>query len=420
MRRPSRISTLLHEVRSAYADDGLRTLLVRAARFVPNKLVTGAVSRRSVSRSELQNLPREWSTVWHLDEEDPIRISPGEEEASRLFEPYPKEYSPDRPFVCQVDDCHLVGPTALAFTRRDRLITESLRSTSFDLDTLKRTNESYVRPAAASAFLRRLLDLRPGTATYYEFDYVFPLICPDSSYYHWFVEYLPKLRYLEHYERETGRTPTILVESDPRDFVVESLRLAGYGPDRYEEWEAVERRVRHLVVSLHRLQMFNSYSPRRSEYNPSRADLSWLRNRMRSGVDGGDTADAPDRIYVSRQGVSSGRGRKVANYDELAPLLDDRGFTPYALEDLSFEEQVALFAEAEVVMGPHGAGLVNVVFGDELLLVELFPEHKTDPYFYYIAQMFGFDYEPVTTAVDDGNLVVDVRHVEARLNELDL
>jgi capsular polysaccharide biosynthesis protein len=353
-----------------------------------------------------------------MEEEDPIEISQcytgtGE----RLFDGYPMEFSPDRPFVIEMEDCHIVGPNAVVFSEDHQVVIESIRSEEFDLDLLKRPDDTHVPPTVFFTFVRRLLDINPHMAPFFEEDYIFPLISPDASYYHWVVEYLPKLRLLEHYERQTGRKPTVLVESQPREFVRQSLHLAGVDPLRCREWTNVESRVKRLVLPIHRLQGLKTRAPHRSKCDPSRTGLEWVRKRMRSNVSGGNTG-GEKRIYVSRQKVQSGRSRKVANYDALVELLRDYGFTPYVLEELTFEAQVTLFADADMIMGPHGAGLVNMLFANDPLVIELLPDYKKTPYFYYIADMFDFEYEPIVSPTADGDLLVEIPALRSRLDAL--
>jgi capsular polysaccharide biosynthesis protein len=68
---------------------------------------------------------------------------------------------------------------------------------------------------------------------------------------------------------------------------------------------------------------------------------------------------SPRRIFVVR-GVGDARG--VVNHQEVAGALADRGFTEVSMEGLTRDEQVALFAGADVVVGVHGAALANLVF----------------------------------------------------------
>lgn len=85
------------------------------------------------------------------------------------------------------------------------------------------------------------------------------------------------------------------------------------------------------------------------------AFVQWLRGGVSNLVKEGPSR----RIYVSR---GEARFRRVVNEGELVPLLQSRSFDIVRLELLTFEEQVNLFANAEVVIAPHGAGLVNLAF----------------------------------------------------------
>ena len=80
----------------------------------------------------------------------------------------------------------------------------------------------------------------------------------------------------------------------------------------------------------------------------------------------------PRRIYVSRRQAAH---RKILNEDQLMQSLRSLGFVAVALESLSLAEQYKLFATAEVVVAPHGAGLTNLIYAPAgCLLVELFPD----------------------------------------------
>jgi capsular polysaccharide biosynthesis protein len=122
------------------------------------------------------------------------------------------------------------------------------------------------------------------------------------------------------------------------------------------------------------------------------------------------------RIYVSRQQVPAERGRKVLNYETLERVLDEFRFESYTVEELPFAEQVQLFADADVIMGPHGAGLFNMIFSENPTIVELFPEGMLRPYFYFIAEMMNFEYAGVVTDAVGEDIRVDVDQLRQRLD----
>ncbi|NES05722.1 MAG: DUF563 domain-containing protein [Okeania sp. SIO2F4] len=67
----------------------------------------------------------------------------------------------------------------------------------------------------------------------------------------------------------------------------------------------------------------------------------------------------PERIYISRHQASK---RRVVNEAEVVSVLEKFDFKIIILELMSVKQQALCFANAKVVVGPHGAGLTNLVF----------------------------------------------------------
>lgn len=74
-------------------------------------------------------------------------------------------------------------------------------------------------------------------------------------------------------------------------------------------------------------------------------------------LSGISTEDGPKRIFISREKAKT---RKVANEAEHEAFFRDLGFTKVALEDHSLLEQLQLIRSAEVIVGPHGAGMAHL------------------------------------------------------------
>jgi len=77
------------------------------------------------------------------------------------------------------------------------------------------------------------------------------------------------------------------------------------------------------------------------------------------GVPGPTRPDGPARLFVVR-GTHDARG--VVNHADVAALLETRGFVTVSMDDLTLDEQAAMFAAADVVVGVHGAALANLVY----------------------------------------------------------
>jgi hypothetical protein len=325
------------------------------------------------------------------------------------FERYPEyksEYHVEPPFVCEISDVTMFGPGGTVVTRDGNILSESTRNIRGDLVErfvyLLRNPKRVPRLLSGYKQLYAPWLFRGG----FDFELAFPVTYPThKSYYHWVVEYLPKLRTLERYRNETGDDPVVLIDSDPPNWMRESVNLLTNS-------EVVERpqstiRIQKLVLPSHR-----NHHP--DDFNPSPAEYHWLRDRMFNAVGVNDSSD--DRhVYISREDAER---RRVTNEEAVRECVREHGFEIYTLSDLQVSEQVELFAEAETIVAPHGAGLVNLIFSTDSKVLELTPRDLVFPFFQCLANHLGHRYDYLYCDREDGNLKVDVHKLSARLQEL--
>ncbi len=134
------------------------------------------------------------------------------------------------------------------------------------------------------------------------------------------------------------------------------------------------------------------------------------------------TRDAAEVIYVAR---TDSRNRVMENEAELIALLERRGVRIVVPGALSFEEQIATFRAARLVIGPHGPGLSNIVFCQAGACVyEMLPRHYPNVVYNRLAQSAELHYwadlfEGVGEGfVHDRTWRVDLEVVAARLNAI--
>lgn len=223
-----------------------------------------------------------------------------------------------------------------------------------------------------------------------------------DNYYHWIMEHLLKLRHVERYAEVVGETPTLIIPPDPPKYITETLSLLGYSRSEWVEWSEPGVRVDSLVVPTYP--------------EPTPGNLAWLRSQLQRRVK--PVSDEPSRIYVSRDRSDK---RLVENEHEVRKAVSEFGFEPYFLEDLTVAEQIQLFSSADAVLGPHGAGLTNVIWGDELTVFELFPQKVYDLYG-IISSLLGHEYHglqfaSVTPCLGlNSNLEIDVNALYSYLD----
>ena len=80
-----------------------------------------------------------------------------------------------------------------------------------------------------------------------------------------------------------------------------------------------------------------------------------------------------EKIFIDRSD-SNFNHCKLINNDEVINFLSTKGFTSYQTSKLDFFEQIYLFSNAKIIIGPHGAAFSNIVFSKpSLKLIELIP-----------------------------------------------
>lgn len=89
------------------------------------------------------------------------------------------------------------------------------------------------------------------------------------------------------------------------------------------------------------------------------------------------------RIYITRKDLN----RDVANEEELTKeLIEKFNFQSINPQLLSLNDQIAIFREAEIIIGPIGAGMTNIVFASKnAQIITLAPAPMPDTFFYFLA-----------------------------------
>ncbi len=133
----------------------------------------------------------------------------------------------------------------------------------------------------------------------------------------------------------------------------------------------------------------------------------------------------PRRIYIDRRASPN---RRLQNEDEVVAALAGFGCVPVRLEELSGAEQIGLFANAEAIVAPHGAGLAHLVHARPgTALLELHAAHWVNWCYRRHAAVLGLRYDAIpgpaiggqdTDHVNTRPWAVPVLHVQAALADL--
>lgn len=221
----------------------------------------------------------------------------------------------------------------------------------------------------------------------------------DCNYYHWTVENLPRLRLFE----ESGISPHRYFLPGRHRFHRDSLELFGI-PANSQIFAGNQTHLQadELVVTS---MVRSEITPENAAFLYQRmADTKWSKTKSADRL----------RIYVARRRKS---WRHVVNERSLLASLSKVGFQMYFLEELPLRQQIQLFQQADFVIGPHGAGLTNLVYCNaETKVIEIGSPIRPLGFFYLIAHHRGLRYlnyfgRAVKIERDESNIEVDVPYL---------
>lgn len=118
---------------------------------------------------------------------------------------------------------------------------------------------------------------------------------------------------------------------------------------------------------------------------------TWLRETLTKSLHVNRPRVRSGHYYISRAHANS---RRVLNEEKLLLDLQGLGFESIRCETLSVEATADLFANAAVVIAPHGAGLVNLFFSEPgTKVLEFFPpKAQLVPCYWSLCEALGHQY----------------------------
>ncbi|MBT8399710.1 MAG: glycosyltransferase family 61 protein [Rhodothermia bacterium] len=229
---------------------------------------------------------------------------------------------------------------------------------------------------------------------------------PGKAYYHMLIDRLPRLIAVSNATKGLSETVNMLVPG---------------GATSIEDYFVPQVVAKHMEFidpgpgSIFRLEycLFTPFKTRRMVGFIPPVYAQHLRQQL--------LPDRPSqrsgRVYISRETQDR---RRISNRLELMEALEPLGFRSVIPERLKLDEEVELFYDAEFVIGPHGSGFTNVLFGDQLTMLELYPTHFMVPHFYYLCHSLGHRYDFMCQEGENrypASYPVDVQAVLDRLAE---
>lgn len=174
-----------------------------------------------------------------------------------------------------------------------------------------------------------------------------------STWGHWLLDFLPRLAIGLETLRDAARHCVIPLPDDTPEFVYTMIQyFCGIGRERVFRYD----------INRQSVLCPQAYVPRYAHENYFLHP--WLGAFYQRFV-GSTVPDLPRRFCVSRRAMAGGTrsvARRFAQEVTFEAAAQRHGFSCVSPETMPIDQQIALFAQAEAVLGVAGSGMHNTIF----------------------------------------------------------
>ena len=247
------------------------------------------------------------------------------------------------------------------------------------------------------------------------FNFLLPTITLDNvivlsnylgkQYYHWNMESLGRLALVDKNELQQYK---ILIDSDAPNFVSESLQVLF----EIDEKNIVINKFHKLKVS-HALILSYPFTRDNSTKMTNVYSPTIIRRINRLSKSKSQLQGFQKNIIISRKNATQ---RRILNIDVLKRDLPLLNLEVIYLEELSFQDQIQLFRNTNLILSTHGAGLVNLLYSENPIIIEFFPTNRYNRdafYFYQISAALNFSHSIIEYEAENKqqDLHIEITHL---------
>ncbi|MGE7959602.1 glycosyltransferase family 61 protein [Pseudomonas sp. NPDC089530] len=201
----------------------------------------------------------------------------------------------------------------------------------------------------------------------------------ELNYYHWTVEVLSQLQFVAELPAQYADYPLLISRSSQNIPSIKAL-IEAIGVDRPLVF--LENITSYQVADLLMISAPNNLVPNfkgvvRNHANSSFVrpeSINFLREKALRLARDVPASECPKRVFLARKGFL-----RHYNQTEILGLLEPYGFTSVYMEDQDISHQVAIMANAEVIVGPTGAAWTNLIFASKNALALCWMAEEAGP-----------------------------------------
>lgn len=215
-----------------------------------------------------------------------------------------------------------------------------------------------------------------------------------GNYFHWLIEYLPRLLAFNFDSFKNYDGPIIIEKGLPSqlkeslNFCIDALSIKS---------SILEIDLTRQVFKFERIQIINTPTIILDDvdafpYEESAfMNLNWLQQFAKLFSSLKIASNSPKRVYLRRTNFNR---RKLINENEIHSYMERNGFVSIFPEELSFSEQVELFANADIIVAQSGAALSNIIFCKQTCTVVVLVAKETKAFsvFSNLSSISGCNY----------------------------
>ena len=178
-----------------------------------------------------------------------------------------------------------------------------------------------------------------------------------NNYGHWMLDIIPKMILTEKY-KDIKSFDAIYLPNIKKQFQVDSLKYFDIDFNKVIDGSVIRHiRADQITIPEHPYWRLNEFQID----TVGNIDTDIVNKMRLKFLNKSKTNNQKKRLFIDRSD-SFFLHSQIENYNEISSLLKKYNFEKIKLSDLTFEDQITYFSEAEIIVGAHGAGLCNLIF----------------------------------------------------------
>jgi hypothetical protein len=178
------------------------------------------------------------------------------------------------------------------------------------------------------------------------------------NYFHWLFDVLPRLAILEN-AKNVKKPDYYLVPSLKHPYQQQTLKKLNIPFSKLLNGTTIKHISSNKLFISDHPYVFNN-DPSKSILHIPDWIISWLKVKFKTIKH--SKKKYSKKIFIDRADSSFSKTRYIINEKEVKFYLKEIGFKTIVLSNLTFNEQIRVFQNAETIIGLHGAGFANLIF----------------------------------------------------------